>query len=74
MVVVSTPTDPAAPPLSSRSAACTITLRASGSDVSGCEVYPRVENRPPLSRSQCESHEDSFWFQVEDDLKSDEPS
>ena len=40
VVVVSTPTDPATPPLSSRLAACTITLRASGSDVGGHEVYP----------------------------------
>ena len=42
VVVVPTPTDPAAPPLSSQLAACTITLRASGSDVGGREVYPRV--------------------------------
>ena len=40
VVVVPTPTDPAAPPLSSRLAACTITLRPSGSDVAGREVYP----------------------------------
>ena len=39
VVVVPTPTDPAAPPLSSRLAACTIILRANGSDVSGREVY-----------------------------------
>ena len=51
VVVVPTPTDPAAPPLSSRLAACTITLRASGCDVGGREVYPRVEDRPPPSRS-----------------------
>ena len=51
VVVVSTPTDPAAPPLSFRLAACTITLRASGSNIGGHEVYPRVEDRPPLSRS-----------------------
>ena len=51
MVVLPTPTDPVAPPLSSRLAACTITLRASGSDVGGREVYPRVEDRPPASRS-----------------------
>ena len=50
VVVVPTPTDPAAPPLSSRLAACTITLRRSGSDVGGREDYPRVEDRPPLSR------------------------
>ena len=74
MVVVSTPTDPAAPPLSSRLAACTITLRPSGNNVGGREVYPRVEDRPPPSRSQCESHEDSLRFQVEDDLESGEPS
>ena len=74
VVVVPTPTDPAAPPLSLRLAACTITLRPSGSDVSGREVYPRVEDRPPPSRSQCESHEDSFQFQVEDDLESGESS
>ena len=40
VVVVSTPTDPAAPPLSSRLAACTITLHANGSDVARREVYP----------------------------------
>ena len=74
VVVVPTPTDPAAPPLSSRLAACTITLRASGSDVGGREDYPRVEDRPPPSRSQCESHEDSLRFQVEEDLESGEPS
>ena len=51
VVVVPTPTDRAAPPLSSHLVACTITLRASGSDVDGREVYPRVEDRPPLSRS-----------------------
>ena len=74
VVVVPTPTDPAAPPLSSRLAACTITLRASGSDVGEREVYPRVEDRPPPSRSQCESYKDSLRFQVEDDLESGEPS
>ena len=74
MVVVPTPTDPAASPLSSCLAACTITLRASGSDVGGLEVYPRLEDRPPPSRSQCESYEDSLRFQVEDDLESGEPS
>ena len=74
VVVVPTPTDPAAPPLSSRLVACSIILHPSGSDVSGREVYPRVEDRPPPSRSQCESHEDSLWFQVEDDLESGEPS
>ena len=74
MVVMPTPTDPSAPPLSSRLVACTITFCASGSDVGGREVYPRVKDRPPSSRSQCESHEDSLWFQVEDDLKSGEPS
>ena len=74
VVVVSTPTGPTALPLSSRLAACIITLRASGSDVGGSEVYPRVEDRPPPSRSQCESHEDSLRFQVEDDLESGEPS
>ena len=51
VVVVPTPTDLAAPPLSSRLAACTITLRPNGSDVGGREVYPRVEDRPPPSRS-----------------------
>ena len=40
VVVVPTPTDPATPPLSSRLAACTITLRPSRSDVAGREVYP----------------------------------
>ena len=62
VVVLPTPTDPAAPPLSSQLAACTITLRPSGSNVGGREAYPRVENRPPPSRSQCESHEDSLRF------------
>ena len=51
VVVVPTPTDPAAPSLSSRLAGYTITLRASGSDIDGREVYPRVEDRPPPSRS-----------------------
>ena len=51
VVVVPTPTDPAAPSLSSRLVACTITLRASGSNVSGLEDYPQVEDRPPPSRS-----------------------
>ena len=74
VVVVSTPTDPTAPPLSSRLAACTIILRANGSDVGGREVYSRFEDRPPPLRSQCESHEDSLRFQVEDDLESGEPS
>ena len=74
MVGLPTPTDPAAPPLSSRLAACIIMLRASGSDVGGCEVYPRVEDRPPLLRSQCVSREDSLQFQVEEDLESGEPS
>ena len=39
VVVMPTPTDPAAPPLSSRLAACIITLSASGSDVGGREIY-----------------------------------
>ena len=60
VVVVPTPTDLAASPLSSRLAACTITLCASGSDVGGREVYPRVEDTPHPSRSQCESCEDSL--------------
>ena len=51
VVVLPTPTDPAAPSLSSWLAACTITLCPSGSDVGGREVYPRVEDRPPPSRS-----------------------
>ena len=70
MVVVPTPTDTAAPPLSSRLTTCIITLRASGSNVGGREVYPRVEDRPPPSRSQCEFREDSLRFQVEEDLES----
>ena len=74
VVVVPTPTGPAAPPLSSRLSACTITVCPSGSDVAGREVYPRVKDRPHPSRSQCEFHEDSLRFQVEDDLESDEPS
>ena len=40
VVVVPTPTGPAARPLSSRLAACAISLRASGSDVDGRVVYP----------------------------------
>ena len=40
VVGLPTPTDHAAPSLSSRLVACTITLRASGSDVAGSEVYP----------------------------------
>ena len=74
MVGLSTPTDPATPSLSSRLAACITTLRASGSDVGGRKVYPRVEDRPPLSRSQCVSREDSLQVQVEEDLESGEPS
>ena len=74
VVVVPTPTGSATPPLSSRLAACTITLRPSRSDVAGRQVYPRVEDRPRPSRSQCESREDSLRFQVDDDLESGEPS
>ena len=74
VVVVPTPIDPAAPSLSSCLAACTITLRASGSNVGGREVYPRVEDMPHPSRSQCESREDSLRFQVEEDLESGDPS
>ena len=51
VVVVPTPTGPAACPLSSRLAACAISLRASGSDIGGRQVYPRVEDTPPPSRS-----------------------
>ena len=53
VVVVPTPIGLAACPLSSRLATCTISLRASGSDVGGNEVYPLVEDTPPLSKSQC---------------------
>ena len=74
VVVLPTPTDPAAPPLSSQLVACTITLRPSRSDVGGREVYPRVEDRPRPSRSQCESHKDSLRFQVEEDVETGEPS
>ena len=74
VVVVPNPMDPTAPSLSSRLAACIITLRPSGSDVGGREDYPRVEDRPPLSRAHCESHEDSVRFQVEEDVESGEPS
>ena len=51
MVVVPTPTNPVARPLSSRLAACIISLRASGSDIGGRQIYPRVEDTPPPSRS-----------------------
>ena len=51
MVVVPTPSDPAAPPLSLRLAACAISLHASGSDIGGLEVYPRVKDMPPPTRS-----------------------
>ena len=74
MVVVATPTGPDAPLLFARLAACAISLRASGSDIGGCEVYPRVEDTPPPSRSQCESLKDSLWFQVEEDLELDDSS
>ena len=74
MVVVPTPMGPAAHPLSSRLAACAISLRVSGSDVGGREVYPRVENTPPPSRLQCEFLKDSLRFQVEEDLESGDPS
>ena len=60
--------------MSSRLAACTITLHTNGSDIGGREVYPRVEDRPPPSGSQCVFREDSLQFQVEEDLKSSEPS
>ena len=53
VVVVPTPTGPTASLLSSRLAACAISLRASGSNVGGCVVYLRVEDTPPPSRSQC---------------------
>ena len=74
VVVVPTPTGPSARSLSLRLAACDISLRANGSDVGGHEVYPRVEDMPPMSRSQCQSLEDSLWFQVEEDLESGDPS
>ena len=74
LVVVPTPTGPAARPLSSCLVACAISLRASGSDIGGRQVYPRVEDTPPPSRSQCQSLEDSLWFQVEEDLKSGDSS
>ena len=74
VVVVATPTGPAPPSLSSRLAACAISLRANGSDVGGREVYPRVEDTPPPSRLQCESLKDSLRFQVEEDLESGDPS
>ena len=73
-VVVVPTSDPAALPLSSHLAACTIILRTSGSDVGGREVYPQVEDTPHPSRSQCESCEDSLWFQLEEDLESGDPS
>ena len=47
VVVVPTPTGPAARPLSSHLAAFAISQRASGSDVGGHEVYPQVEDTPP---------------------------
>ena len=74
MVVVRTSTSPAALPLSSHLVACAISLRANESDVGRREVYPRVEDTPPPSRSQCESLEDSLQFQVEADLESGDPS
>ena len=74
VVVVPTSTDPTALPLSSRLATCTITLRANGCDAGGREVYSRVEDTPPPSRSQCESREDSLRFQVEEDLEPGDPS
>ena len=50
MVVVPTPTGPDAYSLSSCLAACAISLHASGSDIGGRQVYPRVEDTPPPSR------------------------
>ena len=74
MVVVPTPTDLAAPLLSSCLAMYAISMHASGGDVGGRVVYPRVEDMPPPSRSQCELLEDSLWFQVKEDLESSDPS
>ena len=51
VVVVPTPIGPAAHPLSLRLTVYTISLRASGSDVDGREVYPQVEGTPPSLRS-----------------------
>ena len=74
VVVVPTPTGPSARPLSSRLVACVISLRASGSDFGGREVYPRLEDTPPLSRLHCQFLKDSLQFHVEEDLKSGNPS
>ena len=73
VVVVPTPTGPAACLLSSLLAACAISLCASGSNVGGHEVYPRVEDTPTPSRSKCQSLKDFLWFQVEEDLESGDP-
>ena len=74
VVVVPTPTGPAARPLSSHLASCAISLCANGSNVGGHEVYPRLEDTPPPSRSHYQSLEDSLQFQVEEDLESGDPS
>ena len=74
MVVVPTPTSLAARPLSSRLAACAISLWASGSDIDGREVYPRLEDTPPPLRLHYQSLKDSLRFQVEEDLELGDPS
>ena len=51
VVFVPTPTGPSARPLFSCLVACAISLHASGCDVGGRVVYPRVEDTPPSSRS-----------------------
>ena len=53
MVVVPTPTGPSARLVSSRLAACAISLHASGSNIGGREVYPRVEDMLPQLRLYC---------------------
>ena len=60
VVVVPTPTGPTACLSSSRLAVCAICLRASGSDIGGLQVYPRVEDMPPSLRSQFQSLKDSL--------------
>ena len=74
VVVVPTPTGPAACHLSLRLAACAISLLSNESDICGRQVYPRVKDTPPPSRSHYQSLEDSLRFQVEEDLELGDPS
>ena len=69
VVVLPIPTGPAICPSSSR-----LALSASGSDIGEHQIYTQVEDTLTPSWLQFQSLKDSLRFEIEENLKSGDPS